>query len=471
MGIYKSVYKLMGGMRRVPEAEAMAEYALTGRMPVGWQAAADGGLEEVRIPLEEALDATQGENALGRGVLGFLGPDEVANFRGLGRRERLLATEFRAPLPERLQFRELVERGERIEQEEAEADFEMLLKWLQVHPNPAKLVFPYKMATVENIQRIGRRVIPEIDLNCSPDESLEDDKLDEMGNSPVADALSLFEGARKLWIDETPVGDVGLAPFHERLEALEAIDSMMTDASFPYLVRLQSLSCGLKRFTNYGRVPFQNFAPLTALRELKLEGKPQGISDEAFATLPLSLEKLAVLHAPGLTSAHLARLRVRKLELTRCDAVTDVPATVQDLTLQVCAGFLRDSLAGRRFEKVALFQQDVVPQFAFARDLSIYSMDLIRELDAEGNATNEIPDCEELLIAECESFSIDSLRKCRSLRSITLLETPALGFVPREFFERLRALCPLLVVLKIDRASLRNVLGRPSQFRFDLQLL
>jgi hypothetical protein len=218
----------------------------------------------------------------------------------------------------------------------------------------------------------------------------------------------------------------------------------------------------------YIGIDFRNFAPLTFLRELTLEGK--GIT-EGFATFALSLVKLAVLHAPGLTNAHLARLRVRKLELTGCEAVSDVPPTVQDLILQECAGMTRDSLVGRRFKRVALYQMPVVPRIAFARELALIVMDLAREFDAEGNATTNLPDCEELTVGECESFNIDNLRTCRSLRSLHIEHTQVIGFVSREFFERLRAMCPLLVKVKIDYMGLENVRGRPSEFGFDFELL
>jgi len=468
-GVFQKVYTLMGG--KLSEPEAMAEYAVTGRMPFGWQAAADGGLEEVRVPLAEVFDHTEGENKLGRGVLSFLSEEEVADFRTLGRREVAFASEFRAPLPARLDFRKFyVEAGVEAA-EAAETDLEMLLRWLEVHRNPAKIVFPMGIASVANIDRVAvfngqRRVIPEIDLNRSRDESLDDDNVDEMGNSRVAASLSMFEGVRKLWIDDTLVGDAGISPLAGRLEALEAIDSNLTDASFPALVRLQSLSCGMERFTG---ITFRNFAPLTALKELKLEGK--GIT-EGFATLPLSLEKLAVLHAPGLTNAHLARLRVRKLEITRCEAVSDVPPTVQDLTLQSCDGMTRDSLVGRRFETMALYQMPTpLPRIAFARELFLININLGREFDAEGNVTSNLPDCEKLVVGECEAFHIENLRTCRSLRSLHIQDTVTVGFDPDYFFERLRVMCPLLVVLKIDHEGLDRVRGKPSKFGFDLELL
>jgi len=457
LSLYNSIFSLMGGHLKggLTQQEAMDIYMTTGELPLGWRPGADGSLVRDVEFSDVLANLEEGPNKTGDGPLAFMTEGEIAKFRALGRYPRQFATAYRAPLPENLSFRDFYKEADvdDFEQREnAEPDLDHLRQFLIRHPSPAKVVFPFEIATDALVKELlaGQR-IPEVDLHKSSD---------------VTDAcLVNLKGVRRLWIDSTQLGG-DLIRVADTVEELEAIDSNLGSDQFPALSRLKRLSCGA---TRVGATRILTFEPLRRLKELRVEAFTDVVT--CFGTLPLSLETLSVHGGNALVADHLARLpSLRALYLNQCGRVLTFPESVQTISLKECTApaqnaTLDDTFKERRFESVTFNRMGFVPMPAFTRRLSFKMMDL--------GAAETLPPCEVLIINRCGEVRTAAL-------PATLLELEMRGtelayeggaLAGLNMWERLRRACPNLKMLRLDRTATRNPFGRPLALGFDLEFI
>ena len=457
---------LSGGQFEEEYNRAREEYLRTKQVPVGWKLV-DGRLEKM-TNFGDVLDVLEGENSLGRGPLEFLEEDDIANFRLVDRRSVEFTQGYRSDLPAALEFRDIYEGDEDWERadENRESDLEKLLMWLKIHKNPRDICFPHNYATLDVIRRImivdgKKRQIPFIDLYGS--------------RQPVnqTEAFSYFKGVEWINIDETIFGDEAIAVVGETLKILHAEESEITDASFPFLRRLEQLYMSTKN-TNIAK--FSNFAPLRRLRELGISGN---LSEAAWLTLPETLEELQAAPNfdnslfPRVTNQHLTRLpNLKTLTANRCDNLTSFPVNIDRVFFTVCPNLLPTNFYGRTFDLLHFWDMPYIPQCKFVKILHFNEMNLERAYDENGEAVTNFPDCERLFVRNCEIFSFDNLRLCKSLKKLYIRSVDNIvGYRPEEFFEDLRNMCPNLEDLGMDYASLRDIKGKPSDFGFDWTFL
>lgn len=465
--VYKLLMGLSGGQFEEEYNRAREEYLRTKQVPVGWKLL-DGRLEKM-TNFGDVLDVLEGENSLGRGPLEFLEEDDIANFRLVDRRSVEFTQGYRSDLPAALEFRDIYEGDEDWERADInrESDLEKLLMWLKIHKNPRAICFPHNYATLDVIRRImivdgKKRQIPFIDLYGS---------LQPMNQT---EAFSYFKGVEWLNIDDTIFGDEAIAVVGGTLKILHAEESEITDASFPFLRRLEQLYVSVK-FTDIAK--FSSFAPLRRLKVLGIRGN---LTEAAWLTLPETLKQLQVYPNsqpndlfPLLRSEYLSRLpNLRVLDVSQCQDLTTIPIHIHSVSLILCQNVLPSTFTDRSFEAIHFKLMTFIPQCKFVRSLEFDEMNLEWDDDENGEAVTNFPDCERLRISNCEIFSFDNLSLCKSLKVLHIRRVHNIvGYRPKEFFEDLRNMCPNLKDLGMDYFTLQDIKGKPSDFGFDWTFL
>jgi len=257
MFVFDQIHKLMSSLQGgLTESEAIDELRRTGRIPLGWRAASDGGLERI-VPfssssapstLVSTLDAEHGN---GRGILGFLNAEEL---RAVGSSNReLLGATTAFPLGlSSIAYEEpptgLTDAGE-----------SRMALWRRAHPN------------AKNI-RIGRRsrvtdglLIEFLSVRDVHGRVNRIDRLDLSEAYTLTDAVVPYlREIKELNITgNTALSLAGIDP--SRLEVLHAVDTLVATPTIQTMARLRELSCG----------------------QIEHAGDPQIINNPDFSILPL----------------------------------------------------------------------------------------------------------------------------------------------------------------------------------------